>query len=771
MNQIPNNPYNRFDEEEEINIQEIFRIVLQGKWIIIASFIVVVALTGWYTFTTPPVYESSTLLLIENSGDAAVGMFDMMSPFGSNQMRINNELEIVKSRNLAVRTIRTLQRRHGQDSLLVLGGTREQQEKVSPLTALKQWVLLLGQQPDSTVVQRSEEENIRDLATSLQQSVTISTIRETQAIRITYQSRSPIEAALVINTMSEMYYDMDLERNRGAMGEVKEFLSQQLVSIEQNLKTSEDTLQKFQQAQGVVNLDAASQELITQLSDFESIYNTAVAEEQVIMTQYNYLREQLNNKEKELLNSLIQTSNPLILNLQIEIASLEAKLISLKNQGYENESFLMDETREQIKNYKERLNSETQKLISFGYIPGPDDPMGVNQTLVKDIVRLQTEQISNGAKVSEYAKLVTFYNQELERLPQKVISYARLERDRQGNEKLYLLMKQRYEESRITEASQIGNVYVIDEAVPAKYPIKPKKKMNLLLGGFLGLGLGIGIIFIREFLDNTVKSKEDVQKAGFSVMAMIPSMDNESLRKKAAQKSGDEFISTFQSRLIVNLDRKSPVSEAYRTLRTNIELSRVEDRINSVVVTSSGPGEGKSTTIANLALAFSQMDYKTVLIDTDLRKPVIHKLFKINRVPGLVDAVMGRVGIDDIIYETEYDNLYVIPSGNIPPNPSETLGSKKMKEVHDELTRRFERIFYDAPPIIAVTDATVVGTYTDALLFVVNSGRTYKELLAYAKGLIEQSKTPLLGAVVNNVNPNNMTGSYYYYHKYYHYKY
>ncbi|MCK5520568.1 MAG: CpsD/CapB family tyrosine-protein kinase, partial [Candidatus Marinimicrobia bacterium] len=299
----------------------------------------------------------------------------------------------------------------------------------------------------------------------------------------------------------------------------------------------------------------------------------------------------------------------------------------------------------------------------------------------------------------------------------------------------------------------------------------PKKKMNLLLGGFLGLGLGIGIIFIREFLDNTVKSKEDVQKAGFSVLAMVPSMDTELLKKKAAQSSGDEFASNFQSRLIVNLDKKSPVSEAYRTLRTNIELSRIEGKIRSMVVTSTGPGEGKSTTIANLALAYSQMDYKTVIVDADLRKPVLHKLFKLNRIPGLVDCVMGKAKIDDVIYKTDIENLYVIPAGNIPPNPSEILGSKKMKEIHEELLEQFERIFFDAPPIIAVTDSTVVGTYTEAMLFVVNSGRTFKELLNHSRGLIEQSKIPLLGAVVNNVSPKNMTGSYYYYHKYYHYKY
>ncbi|MCK5687431.1 polysaccharide biosynthesis tyrosine autokinase [bacterium] len=771
MNQISQNSYNRMDEEEEINIQEIFRIVFQGKWIIILSFILVVLVTGWYTFTTDPVYESSTLVLIENSGAAATGMFDLMSPFGSNQMQVNNELEIVKSRTLAIKTLNALKRDYAQDSLLVLGGTQADKEKTNPIQALKQWVLLLGSQADTSEYIPSEAEEMRDWATSLQQNISISTIRETQAIRITYQSKSAVEAALVVNTMIHEYYNLDLDRSRGAMGEVKDFLSSQLVKIEKSLRESEDSLQAYQQREGVVNLDVASQELLTTLSDFESVYYTAVAEKQVILKQLDYLKEQLSAKEKELLNSVIQTSNPLILNLQYQIALIEADIVKAESQGFNENSEQYKEYANKVIIYKKRLNAETQKLLNYGYIPGPDDPMGVNQSLLKDIVRLQTEQISTDAKVLEYDRLVKFYNGELEKLPLKIISFARLERERQVNEKLYLLMKQRFEESRITEASQIGSVYVIDPAIPGKYPIKPKKKMNVLLGGFLGLGLGIGIIFIREFLDNTIKSKEDVQKAGFSVLAMVPSMDTDSLRKKAAQKTGDEFVSNFQSRLIVNLDSKSPVSESYRSLRTNIELSRIDDKIKSIVVTSSGPGEGKSTTIANLALAYAQMDYKTVLIDADLRKPVIHKLFKINRVPGLVDAVMGRANMDEIIYETDIKNLYIIPSGNIPPNPSETLGSKKMKEVYKEIQNQFDRIFFDAPPIIAVTDSTVVGTYTDAMLFVVNSGHTYKELLQHSKSLIEQTYTDAMLFVVNNVNPNNMTGSYYYYHKYYHYKY
>jgi capsular exopolysaccharide synthesis family protein len=777
MTQLQPQPYRPFDDEEEINIQEIIRIILQGKWIIIFSFIIVVAVTTWYTFTTPPVYEASTLLLIEKTGSsAATGIFEM-SPFGANQMKVNNELEILKSRTIAERTIRSLHEKYAQDSLFVLGGRVADKKKTINWTKMiKEWILTLGNQPvDIEEEDPSFDEKIRAMAENFQQNVTVSTIRETQAIRVTVQNRSPFEAALVTNTLAKEYYDMDLERSRGAMGEVTNFLEEQLVDVEKKLAASEDTLQSYQQVEGVVNLDENSRELINKLSDFESILYTAEAEKQINKKQLDYLTEKLGVKEKELLTSLIQTANPLILQLQMRIASLESDLVELVNTGYTESSVQYQEINRQLESFKTRLNSETQRLIDFGYIPGPNDPMAVNQTLLQDIVRLQTEAISLEAKTKEYQRLVDFYDREIDKLPRKIISFARLERDRQVNEKIYLLMKQRYEESRITEASQIGNVHVIDKAVPPKYPIKPKKKMNLLLGGFLGLGLGVGIIFIREFMDNTVKSKEDLVKLGFTVLGLVPQMDKKEVRRKAARKMAqqgqDGDASQFQNRLIINIDPKSPISEAYRTLRTNVELSRPDGTVKSMVITSSGPGEGKSTTIANLTLAYAQLGYKTILCDADLRKPVMHKLFGIKRVPGLVDLVLERATLEEVIHPSDIENLYLLPAGNLPPNPSELLGSKRMKEVLAELKERFEKIFFDAPPVIAVTDATVLGASMDGMIFVVNSGNTFKELVSHSKSLMDQSKMPLLGCVVNNVSPNNMSGSYYYYHKYYHYKY
>ncbi len=375
------------------------------------------------------------------------------------------------------------------------------------------------------------------------------------------------------------------------------------------------------------------------------------------------------------------------------------------------------------------------------------------------------------SKSKEFKKLVDHYSRDLEKLPEVMITFTRLERERLVNENIYMLMKNKYEESRITEASQISNVYVIDPSVPPKFPVSPKKKLNVLLGGFLGLGLGIGIIFLKEFLDNTVKTKEDLVKKGITTLAVIPEIDEIKAQKRARATTKTE-ISHYQSRLITHFDPKSPVSEAYRSMRTNIELSGTDKPIKSVVITSAGPGEGKSTTLANLAIAFAQLDQKTLLVDTDMRRPILQKVFKVPRVPGIADIIIGNNTLDECIHKTSVENLYILPAGNLPPNPSEMLGSKKMKELYQELIQNFEKVFFDAPPIIAVTDASLLSKMCDGLVVVIKSGHTHNEALDQVQNIVQQIKLPMLGAVVNAITPKHMKGgSYYYYYRYLNYQY
>jgi capsular exopolysaccharide synthesis family protein len=220
----------------------------------------------------------------------------------------------------------------------------------------------------------------------------------------------------------------------------------------------------------------------------------------------------------------------------------------------------------------------------------------------------------------------------------------------------------------------------------------------------------------------------------------------------------------IESRLITHFAPKSPISEAYRTLRTNIQYSKIDRHIKTVLVTSSGMGEGKSTSVANLAITFAQTGAKTLLVDTDLRRPVLHGIFSYPRNEGLTNVLLGRLTLEEVLKPTKIDNLFLITSGMLPPNPSELLSSQVMEKFIAEISTKFDVALFDTPPVIAVTDAAVLATKLDGCILVVRSGKTNREALFRSKVLLENVKANVFGILVNGVNVERIYGSYYYYY-------
>ena len=354
------------------------------------------------------------------------------------------------------------------------------------------------------------------------------------------------------------------------------------------------------------------------------------------------------------------------------------------------------------------------------------------------------------------------HDKALNALPEKSLKLARLQREATLNNSIYMMLREKYEENKIAEAGQIGSVRIVDRAKPPKYPIRPKKKLNLILGAMIGLGLGLGISFIREYLDTSLKSIEDVERLGFTVLGSIPFIEPEKVNKHLHSK--DREILKIASRLITHFAPKSPISEAYRSLRTNILYAKVDQPIKTVLVTSSGPGEGKSTSAANLAITFSQMGAKTLLIDTDLRRPVLHAIFALPQTEGLTNYLIGNTHLEDAIKKSRIDNLSVLTSGTLPPNPSELLASMKMDGFIDQVSSQYDMVLFDSPPIIPVTDAAVLAPKLDGTVLVVKSGETERDALLRSRVLFDNVNANVFGVLINGVNINNMHGSYYYYY-------
>ncbi|MEA1985912.1 MAG: polysaccharide biosynthesis tyrosine autokinase [Candidatus Marinimicrobia bacterium] len=744
---------NILPEENEINIKDLIYTMLRNRWIIIISFVIIMTLTVIYTLTSPNIYQSSSLLLIENQNNSFINPFSSM---GNSQFEINNEVEILKSRSLSKRTINTLKNNYPLDSLYLFKKGQEPQKESF-------WKKLFSKKNNDNI--QSSKINVNnEYINRLKELINIETTRETQTIKISLESMDPIEASIIVNTFVNEYVLNDLERSASSSGRIKNFLSDQLDTIQTQLSNSENKLQKYQQQEGVVNLDENSRILIEKSSEFESVYFTATAEHEIVIKEISHLKDNLSKKEKDLLDESLRIANPKINLLKAEISKIEMTLARLQTQ-IDGQSYAIDEQKEKRNSLQNQLTEETKILLKAGYTPGPNSPFASNQESIENILTLETKKISLQAKVKEYKKLNQHYLDQLDALPKKHIDYIRLARTQQVNEKLYLMMKEKYEESRINEQSKIGAIYVIDKAIPNFDSIKPKKKMNIMIGMILGLGLGVGIAFVREALDTTIKGKEDLDALGVTVLSVIPKIGENKGKKHIHEK---EYL---KSKLITYQEPRSPISEAFRSFRTNIELTQIDKKLNTFSVTSATSGEGKTTTIVNLAISFAQLGHKTLLVDADMRKPVINKMFDQDKTPGLSELIIQKTTYDKAIKKTDVKNLYILPSGNIPPNPSELLGANRMKEVVKELSGKFDKVFFDAPPVLAVTDPILIGKLVDGVFLVSRSGQTDMELIRHAVETLKNTKTPIVGGVINEVQSSSLKYGKYYHYYHYHYKY
>jgi capsular exopolysaccharide synthesis family protein len=767
MNNNFNNTHNAELHEDEIDIKEMLRIIRTYRKSIAIIFSISVVFTIYLTLTTHPIFQATTVVMIkESAASASSFVFDF--GMSSSKQRLQNEIEVLKSYNLHDQVIHSLIE-DGSADKLALFGTRYTRKRYRLKDYFMEWI---SQSPDSLISPKTLSRGQRiGVVEKLRRASDISTIRDTDVLKIGVVSTDSSDAIFLANRIANIYRNQDLEGGQGELHFVLTFLDSQITQYEQRLVTIEDELQQFQTDHQIYALDGSAQILLKDLTDYESIYFTNIAELEVALQRVKYLKSQLSDSEQALMEEITNTNNPMIVALRGKIAELEAqKVQQMVDEGWAEKSMQARDFNRRIGEMKIKLTSITESMILSGW--SEEDPFAASQEIFNKIVEQQVEVHSARSRADEYKKLVDHMSGRLTNLPSQTLQYARLERELKLNENLYLTMKQKYEESRITEAGQRGKVSILDPALVA-YKVKPNRKKNLLIGIILGLGASLGYAFMREFMDNTVKAVEQLERIGLTVLGIIPDMHHQSTKqavKLAEQPS--KGGTDFRRRLITYEDPKSPVSESYRSLRTNIAYSSADKKIRSLIISSPQPGEGKSTTVANLAIAFAQLRKRTVLIDADLRKPVQHNVFDQNRGPGLADYLVGEVeDFNSIIHATKVDNLSIVTAGGLPPNPSELLGSDRMTELVGSLEKEWDMIIFDSPPIVAVTDSSMISAEIDALVMVVKAGQTDRSAVDRALDTIANVKSPLIGVILNGANPDTLAGKYSYYYSYYNYYY
>jgi len=710
-------------ERSQLDFFDYLRVFRRQRGILVLTFLAVFISTAVFSFTTVPVYESKTTLMIEEESGVKKEVFEVTSLIRQ-ETGVKNQVEILKSRTLAEAVIQTV--------------------LASPFR--KQWI---GKESN----RGKDGTKMNSMVERLHRSMKVIPIRETEIIEVRVTAHQAALAAFLANTLADQYHKKSLKSSRGEITEVREFLEQQLTNVQRELGESEEKLKEYKQEKRIAALPEETEELVKQLATFEALYNEAETDLNAQEKRLNYMREQLAERKSHLVDDIARISSPLIQELRKKMAELETIRANYIAQGYSREHPKMQEITSRTEDIKRKLIFESTTLASTEL--SSSDPLTYSQDLVEKILTVEIEAQSLSAKTNALRGVVNAYSRQLTSLPEKSLELARLERSAKVSENIYLMLKEKYEEAKIKEAGQIGNVRIIDMALPPEKPIKPKKRLNLALGGALGLLLGLSLSLLRERLDTSIRSLQDMENLGIPFLGSIPIISENHDRQKRVSKKGDSQITEIKriaSNLVTHFEPKSPISEAYRAIRTNIQFTRSGKPPKTVLVTSPSPKEGKSTSVANLAITLAQMGTKTLLVDCDLRRPVLHSIFGLKEERGLTHYLVGRADRDEITKPTPVENLSLIPSGISPPNPSELLASKSMSGLVQELKSEFEIILFDSPPVIAVTDAAVLSTILDGVVLVAACGETSREAVLRSAGVLNNISAKLLGVVLNKVN-------------------
>lgn len=500
-------------------------------------------------------------------------------------------------------------------------------------------------------------------------------------------------------------------------------------------------------------------------SDLDNAVEFLLEQMRIMDNKLRQTEEKLNlfRQKENLLTSFDITSGRRMSSLLIQLGNMQSDLIKVQ---YEKEL-----TQAQLNSIKTLMNDPKKSKVGIGV---GVDPKTQWQNLVQQSIQLEAQLKSHEQEEKLIIDKISKFKSEHPNLIDKEAQLVKLEREARIYEQTYMSLMNKYEEAVLAKETNTREFNILDRAIKPAVPSGPNRIRIIVLGVLVGLILGIGGAFILEYLDDSVKRAEDVEKhSGLAVIGSIPKI---SVPRSARSKKADDQsliklqkqTEEWQGRLITNFDPKSPIVESYRSLWANIQFANVDKTIKTVLITSQSPQEGKSLTLANLAFTIAQLGTKVLFIDADLHRPRMHGIFGYNRSPGLSELIAGDLSnIEDIIRKTDVDNLYILTSGSIPPNPIELLGSEKMKQFIEEAKKKFDIVMFDSPPLIAAADSSILATRLEMVLLVVKAGKTSKRAINQAREALKKLNISIFGVILNNIDYSKQYSSYRRQYQYY----
>jgi len=602
-----------------------------------------------------------------------------------------------------------------------------------------------------------EPKTVSQITYILTDNIEIAQKRGLDIVTIKAESPSPQEASIIANCYAETYADYSLKSNRGHLTLNREFLENQVKEKYDALLNTEDKLTTFLRTENIAEMNTQAGTLITSLSDIEHRYNSALIELQANSRSVQDLRDELNKYDPEAADYFESKSTDIyITELQQEIAKLEIQR-DLSKTGKEEllkNSKSLTELNDKIAELKSNLNQKLDILKKGAVTNTPEE----RRNLAFKLFEAQVNNNQSKIKEKLLKNFLSKYQSQFDKLPEQTIEYANLERERRASEKIYLMLLEKYQEALINEESQPNNVKIIDYGKIPRSPSKPNRFLIILIGLMVGLGLGYGFALFRNIIDVSVKSPEELENIGISLIGWVPTFMRMSRNGRHAPS---------EQELILSYNTDSAPAEAFRTLRTRLQFSKLEpEPIKSILITSSIPREGKTIISANLAASFS-LSHKVLLLDCDFRKPRLHNIFNQKRYPGLCDYLFGTVSLDEIIRETQFENLSLITCGTIPTNPAELIASKHMQNFLNSIKPKYDYVITDSPPLATVTDAELLSSYSDGTVVVTLANKTRLDLLINTIDTLNKINDTFIGVILNNFDYQATYGSYYKYYYYY----
>jgi polysaccharide chain length determinant protein (PEP-CTERM system associated) len=698
-----------------MELKQYWQILWKRRWWVVLAFLAIVVSTGVVTFTMPPVYQSSTKLLLEQKDSAlsAVGQemadFAQLSSLSRTGSPLDTQSELLKSVPVVAEVIKRVDLRN-------------------PVT------------------------NELFSSDDFLKSAKVTNIKGTDIIQISFQHSDPFMSTQVADTWAQAFVEQNRTANRMEASSAAKFINEQLEKTKRELSEAESALRDYKQANGAVDLSEEARASVQSLSNLEAEYRQAAAASQEAATRTQALRRQVGVTANQAMASTAISQNPTIVKLRQQLLELETNPI-LSNASLTPNHPEVKGIQAQIAAVRRALAQEASKVIGDQYQNNPavKDLDPVRQELTKDLVQAEINSLGYATRVDALKTLVNNFSGRLTGLPNKELQLTRLMRNASVTAELYKMLLQKQQEARISENMNLGNVRIVEEAVMPERPIKPKKLQNMLVAVVVGLMFGVGAAMFLEYLDDTIQTADDAEQiAQLPTLGIIPWLRSQN-----------------DAKLITLADPRSPASESYRTLRTNIKFLSADSPLRTLTITSAGPEEGKSTTIANLGVSFAQTGKKVLIVDTDMRKPTVHTIFGLRSDIGVTSVLAGDLPLEEAIQNTEAETLQVLTCGPIPPNPAELLESNRFQTLIEELKERYDVVLFDAPPIIAVTDASILAAKLDGLILLLGVNKVTRKAAKHALQLLARAKVKVWGMVVRGVRPDNDGYYYAYYHRYY----